>query len=118
MQPVVDIIALAEDRLHADAGHGSREIGHHRIGSLRPLIDAQFGLEVGGDEDRAPPAGKGHGRRRCPRTLLDLGDVADADELAIGPFGQGDRADPVEAVELPGDLDIEIDRVGAQLAGR
>lgn len=118
MQPVVDIIALAEDRLHADAGHGGREVGHHRIGSLRPLVHAQFGLEVGGDEDRAPPAGKGHGRRRCPRALLDLGDVADADELAIGAFGQGDRADPVEAVEFSGDLDIEVDRVGAQLAGR
>ena len=118
MQAVIDIIALSEDRIDPHAGDAVGKAGDYRISGIRPVVHAQFGLEIGGDEHRAAAIDQGQRPHRVAGILYHRGNIGQADEGPVLGLGDGNVPDPVDTVEFPGHLDGQVDGAGAQFTGR
>ena len=118
VQAFIHIIRLTENRLHPHPGHRGGKIGNDGVCRLRPVVDPQFRLQIGRDQDAAASVMQGQRRGRCANALLHIGDIAQPDQLAIGPFGDGDRADAVQTVKLPRHFQRQVNLARAQLPGR
>ena len=118
VQAVIDIIALTEDRFDPHARDALGKVGDHRVGGVRPMVHAQFGLEIGGDEHRAAAIDQGQRPHRVAGILHHCCNIGQANEGPVLGLRDGDVPDPIQTVEFPGDLDGEVHSAGAQFTGR